>query len=305
MFNSIWADVKREIEQGNMVTRLIIVNIVVWVIVILAMLFLKGFGWYDIMMENLMVSSDLSKVIFKPWTVITYMFLHEGIWHLFFNMLMFYWFGRIIGDFIGDHRILPLYILGGLMGVVFFYVSMNLMFPGTTFMCLGASAAVMAFIFAAATLSPNYEMRLILIGNVKIKYIALALLLIDLAFVGNNDNTGGHFSHMGGALMGSLYIWALRRGTDLALPLNQFFDWIKSLFESPAPREKRGTAKIRTLKPRKSRSVFGESHSDDVPSYEEMDYQERLDAILDKIKEQGFDKLSEEEKEFLSEASKK
>ena len=306
MFNSIWADVKREIEQGNMVTRIIIINIGVWVAIILAMLLLKGFGFYEPLLDNLRISSDWKQVLFKPWTIITYMFLHEGIWHIFFNMLIFYWFGRILGDFIGDHRILPLYLMGGIMGAIFFFFSMNILYPNVTSVGLGASAAVMAFVFAAATLSPDYEMRLLLIGPVKIKYIAFALLLIDLVTIANGRNTGGHISHIGGAIMGSLYIFALRNGDDLAIPFNRFFDWVKSLFERPEPKTNQRTAKVRTLSPQKrsKKSMFRESKPKGG-SYDGMDHQEKLDAILDKIKDEGYDSLSEEEKEFLVEASKK
>ena len=193
------------------------------------------------------------------------------------------------------------------MGAIFFFFSMNLLYPDTISVGLGASAAVMAFVFAAATLSPDYEMRLILIGPVKIKYIAFGLLLIDLATIANGKNTGGHISHIGGAIMGSLYIFALRKGDDLAIPFNRFFDWVKSLFERPEPQYTRRTAKVRTLTPQKrsNKSIFRDTKSTGNRTYEGMNHQEKLDAILDKIKHQGYDNLSEEEKEFLIEASKK
>lgn len=306
MFNSIWSDIKREVAQGNMVTRIVIVNIGVWVVMILAKLFLNGFGLYEPLLHSLSISTEWKHMLFNPWSLVTYMFLHEGLWHLIFNLLVIYWFGRILGDFIGDKRILPLYFMGGLMGAIFFFLSMNLIkAPGQVIYCLGASAAAMAFVFGSATLSPNYEMRLILLGSVKIKYIAFALLLIDLASIANSSNTGGHISHLGGAVMGSLYIFSLRRGDDLAVPFNQLFDWVKSLFEKPAPQPKR-QAKVRTLTPPKSRrSVFRDRGVSKGSPYDGMSDQEKLDAILDKINIHGIDQLSDEERNFLKEASKK
>ena len=305
MFNSIWSDVKREVAQGNMVTRIIIVNIGVWIFLILAKITLNGFGYYEPLFHSLNIATDLDHSLLKPWSLFTYMFVHEGLGHIFFNMLIFYWFGRIIGDFIGDRRILPLYIMGGLAGAIVFFMSMFLLKPDQMIFCHGASASVMAFVFASATLSPDYEMRLILIGPVKIKFIAAALFLIDLATIANDVNTGGHFAHIGGAIMGSLYILTLRKGDDLATPFNNFFDWSKSLFSKPPPKPKKTTAKVRTLTPQKPRrSVFGEKPSP-PKAYDGMGYQEKLDAILDKINDLGYEELSEEEKEFLVEASKK
>lgn len=131
MFNSIWSDIKREVAQGNMVTRIVIVNIGVWVVMILSKLFLNGFGLYEPLLHALSISTEWKHMLFNPWSIITYMFLHEGLWHLIFNLLVIYWFGRILGDFIGDKRILPLYFMGGLMGAVFFFLNMNRLTPFT------------------------------------------------------------------------------------------------------------------------------------------------------------------------------
>lgn len=121
----------------------------------------------------------------------TSMFLHEGFWHLLWNMLFLYWFGRIVGDFIGDQRILPLYLLGGLTGAVVFFISANLLPYGMGGrFALGASAGVMAIVVAAGTISPDYIMRLLLLGDVKLKYIVAVLVFLDLILIPNGGNTG-------------------------------------------------------------------------------------------------------------------
>lgn len=317
MVDSIWDDIKREYRYGNMVTRIIFVNIAVFLFINIIWVVLRiAENWPDhtpalyITIRNaLSLSSDPWFMLTHPWTLITANFLHEGFWHILFNMLMFYWFGRIVGDFIGNHRVLPLYLLGGLMGAIAFFVYAALRYYGTPTEATawGASAAVMATVVAAAMISPDYIMRVILIGDVKLKYIAAVLILIDIFGMGGTDNTGGHFGHIGGTLMGWLFVWQLRRGNDLSAPINKVINQIESGWK--ALREgrfrKKGPRVVyrnpsRSANPQEPPPARRPQHKSDNSSH-----QERLDAILDKIKSQGYDNLSAEEKDFLFNASKR
>ena len=308
MFSSIWEDIKREYNYGNMVTRIIIVNVGVFIFVNLLWVFLRIFsgwetpGFYTAFLQFFEISSDWFHNLTHPWVVITHMFLHEGFWHILWNMLFMYWFGRIVGDFIGNQRVLPLYLLGGLVGGFVYFLSVNLL-PyggGGVSYALGASAAVNAFVVAAAVISPDYEMRLLLLGNIKLKYIAAALILLDLIGMAGNINTGGHFAHLGGAAFGWIFVQQLRRGTDWSIPVNQALDTLNHLYKELTAKLKgksRPRPRVVYRNTEKERSSFkrGNRRSDDY----DMSYQERLDAILDKIKQSGYDSLTQEEKEFL------
>lgn len=289
MFASLTEDIKKTFEQGNTLTRLIIINIGIFVVFNIIYLFgsYSAGGqapyWLQKFAEYLQLSSEPSEIFFRPWTIFTHMFLHHGFWHLLWNMLFLYWFGRIVGDFIGDDKILPLYILGGLMGAVFYVLSANILpyGDGTTFYAMGASAAAMAMVVAAATLSPDYNLRLLLIGDVKLKYVAAVLIFLDLIGTGGRMNTGGHFGHLGGAIMGFLYIDQLRKGNEMA----SWIENIKGLFQ----REKRSPLKV--------------VHNKHTEETIHLDSEKELDRILDKIKAEGMSSLSAREKAFLKKMS--
>lgn len=314
MFQSIWEDVKREFAQGNMVTRIIIANIgvftlvnIVWIIARISNAW-KTPGWYTSFVEFFMMSSSWKHDLTHPWVIITSMFLHEGFWHILWNMLFLYWFGRIVGDFIGNQRILPIYLLGGIFGNIIFFLTV-LVFPeayggGEIHFALGASAAVMAIVVAAGVIAPDYIIRLLFLGDVKLKYIVAVLVFIDLVGMAGDINTGGHFAHLGGALFGWLFIAQLRNGNDLSKPVNKLLDNIGSFFQallSGQPRRRPGP-KMAYRNPNRDRPKPSDKAGSN--GRRTRGHQEQLDAILDKIKESGYESLSEEEKEFLFNASK-
>jgi membrane associated rhomboid family serine protease len=313
MLQSIWDDAKRELNRGNMITRLIIINVAVFVVINLVNLVLFiGNGatpssLYQDILHFFCMSSDWKFFLTHPWGLFTSMFLHEGFWHLLWNMLFLYWFGRIVGDFIGDQRILPLYLLGGIAGAVLFFISANLLPYGAGGrFALGASAGVMAIVVAAGTISPDYVMRLLLLGDVKLKYIVAVLVFLDLILIPQGGNTGGHFAHLGGAFFGWLFVAQLRNGNDFSEPVNNVLDSIRNFFIRLFSGErKRKRPKVVYRNPnRPKRSGRGNAASDSG-SKEGGAYQEKLDAILEKIKKSGYDSLTSEEKEFLFNASKK
>jgi hypothetical protein len=239
------------------------------------------------------------------------MFVHYGVWHILWNMLFMLWFGRILGDFLGNQRVLPLYLLGGLAGSLLYFLSYNLLpyggdEPG---LALGASAAVMAIVTGAGTIAPDYTIRLLFLGNVRLKYLVGAVLFMYLISLTSGVNEGGHFAHFGGAFMGFLFVRQLQEGRDWSRGINQLLDRITGFFTGNFSfRSRRGPRVAyrnpKADRPRQSRRTNsrGNARSDDQHT---GDHQERLDAILDKIKQTGYDSLDEEEKEFLFNASKK
>ena len=313
MLDSIWKDVKQQLSHGNMITRIIIVNVAVFVAINLLKIILRLTNEWQIpdlytdILHFLCISADPWLILFRPWTLISNMFLHEGIIHILFNMLFLYWFGRIVGDLIGDRKILPLYLMGGLAGGFAFFLSANLIgySGGAANFALGASAAVMAIVLAAGVLAPDYVIRLILLGDVRLKYIVAVLILFDLVSIGDNSNTGGHFAHLGGALFGWFFVTQLRNGNDLSEPVNRWLDQLGEMWDRLTDRVQGKPRKPRVVyrntSKMKSRAAQPHAASDN----ESPVHQEKLDTILDKIKQSGYDSLSSEEKEFLFNASKK
>jgi membrane associated rhomboid family serine protease len=297
MFQSIIQDVRNEFQKGNTITRLIFINLFVYIALNLLYVFLHGTapGVYGDIRNALALSNGWMHNLTHPWAWLTHMFVHDSFWHILWNMLFLYWFGRIVGDLIGDHHMLPIYIYGGLLGGLSFVLTASALgyVSGTTF-AIGASGATMAIVLAAGIIAPDYMMRLILIGSVKLKYIVLAILLLDIFRLAGSTNVGGHVAHLGGAAMGWFYIYALRSGMEIGKPIMQLQTMIMNLFDGPR-------------KPRRSKArVFdmrGERQSE--PQAGSSDVQEKVDAILDKISQKGYDSLSDEEKEFLYQASKK
>jgi membrane associated rhomboid family serine protease len=294
MFNSIIEDIKYQINRGNMLTKLIILNIAVFVLVNLVHLFMMGDpALHDGFMRWISMNGELWTNVKRPWVLLTHMFVHEGLFHILFNMLLLYWFGRIVGDFLGDRRIWPIYVLGGLAGAAGYLIFVAL--GGNSSMAFGASGAVMAFVVASASVTPDYTMRLILIGDVKLKYIALVLVLIDLATAWQTPGTAA--AHLAGAAMGWIFIASLRAGNDLSIPVNRISDALMRPFNNQtALKTRQPMVVVHKAIERGVRKVKEEEKKSDV--------QEQVDAILDKINEQGYESLTDEEKDILYKASK-
>ena len=257
MFKSIIDDIKYSFKTGNMVTRLIILNLAIFVVFALLQAFTpSGSTFFEKFRSFFALPGDPVKLLLRPWTLITHMFVHAGFFHVAWNMLFLYWFGRIVGDLLGDRRILPLYLLGGLIGAFAYILSYQLM-PGNLIgqYAVGASAAVMAIVVTAGAVAPDYIMRLILIGDVKLKYIVLFILLMDIIGATGNINTGGHIAHLGGAFFGLMFVRQLREGTDFTEPVSQLLEKISSWFggmsyDTNAKRKKSSlSVKYKTGKP--------------------------------------------------------
>jgi membrane associated rhomboid family serine protease len=307
VFKSIADDIRYQFHTGNTITRLIIVNVAVFLTIMLFQLILTvSTGFLDQSQElfhtvvsYLFLSSDLIWDLKHPWVIFTTMFTHVGFFHILFNMLVLYWFGRIAGDLLGDHRMLPLYIYSGLAGALIYLITAPLIYSGPSDLH-GASAAVLGIVAAAGLTAPDYQVRLLFFGDVRLKYIVLTLILLSFIGVGSLDNTGGNMAHLGGAAFGFFYVHMLRQGYDLTAGFRRmisFFNKPKIVAPKPVKRKVPMEVRHRAL----TRQV--ESVQKESPSI--AGDQERLDYILDKIKRSGINSLDEEEKKFLDDASQK
>jgi membrane associated rhomboid family serine protease len=262
--------------------------------------------WYSTFIKSLMVGADWRHNLTHPWAFITHMFLHEGIWHLLWNMLGLYFFGRIVGDLLGDRRVLPIYLLSGLAGGVAYFALANIL-PGFEPFALGASAAFMGLLAVAGVTAPNYLINLLLLGEVKLKYIVAFFLILDLVSISLNFGAGGSYGHLGGAAMGFLIAQQLQNGNDWTSPVNRIWDSITGFFENMFSEKQRPKSTYRNPDMKKQTVGGGRptrtASRRSATADDELSYQEQLDAILDKIKLTGYDSLTAAEKEFLFNAS--
>jgi len=291
---SIIDEIKASFRSGSTLIKLIYINLAVFILVKLFQVisFLSGMpDLYAIAINWLAVPASVENLIIKPWTIISYQFLHEGFLHILFNLLILFWFGRIFLQYLDQKKLVSVYLLGGIAGAALFILAYNV-FP-VFYQVLpvanarGASAAVMAVVISISVLAPNYTLYLMFIGPVKLKYIALFYIVLDIISIGSG-NPGGHIAHLGGALYGFLYIRQYQRGKDMAKGFNSMMDSLASLF-----------------KPRKKLKV---SHRKPVDDYEYNRYkkkeQDEVDRILDKISKDGYNSLTKSEKEILFKAGK-
>jgi len=283
-------------RDPSILPRIILANIAVWLIVNL--LRVIGFlfqtpenpvesAWMQAIESWFSVPASWELLMQKPWTILTYMILHMDFWHLFFNLLWLYWFGKIFLEFMKERKLLIIYILGGISGALLFILAFNF-FPVFSqslgrAVLLGASASVIAIVVATVVMVPNYTIQLLFLGTVKIKYIALAMIILDI-FMLRSDNSGGHFAHLGGAIAGLCYILADRKGLTLIIPqfkLNLRRKKVKKVYSTGKPLTDEEYNRIRSQN------------------------QKKIDGILDKIAKSGYKSLSEAEKEFLFKFSNK
>ena len=300
---SLKDDLRMQWSTGGNLVRLILVNLGVFVAMVLAyVLFLPAGGGREALLMRdtwlvqwLRSTADLGTLVTRPWTVVTYMFLHTGLGHIFWNMLILWWTGRLFQDLLGGRRLLGNYLLGGLAGLVLFIVSGNLTTPAGQPLpsVLGASAAVMSVLVGIATYRPTLVVHLLLIGPVKLMYVALVVVLLDFMGMGSGDGVA-HEAHIGGALYGFFAAQQLKRGNDWSM---RFVDLMESI--GRAFRPKKGPRMRVAKKP--GRNVHERDAAYNAARRTE---QERIDAILDKISRSGYDSLSKEEKDILFRASK-
>jgi len=292
-------DLKRFFRESSILPRLIIINVGIWALIQIIFVIGWAFNSSDMYMESyildyLALPASLDILITRPWTLFTYMFLHTSFWHILFNMLWLYWFGKIFTQYLNQRQLLTTYLLGGIAGGLLYIITFNILpvFQESLHLAraLGASASVMGIVMAISLYVPNYAITLILFGRVKIFYLALALFIIDF-FMIRHGNAGGHIAHIGGAVYGFLYIYYLKKGRDFS----KLFPGIGFKGNNPFSR-----------KPRKPKMTYSKRPvSDEEYNRRKANDQKKIDAILDKISRSGYESLTKEEKAILFDNSKK
>lgn len=293
-FKNVWK------RPENGLIQIIVINLIVFVAVNALRVILNISGAGNVaafMMQQLMLPAEVGEFITRPWTIITYFFTHTGFFHILFNMLFLYWFGKLVVEYLGSRRLVALYVLGGLAGGVFYMLMYNFVpFYAARLngaVMLGASAGVYAVVVGAATLMPNFTFFLFLLGPVRIKYIAMFFVVLSF-FQADGSNAGGDLAHLAGALLGFVFIKQLQKGSDMGKPVYASLNFIKGLFSKRAKikvsyKSERGGGFNNTTKRGKT----------------DINPQREIDAILDKISARGYESLTKEEKQKLFNASKR
>lgn len=289
---TIFEDIKNAFNRsGNGLMKLILINIIVFVVfkILYVGFWLAGKPeFYAVVASQMCLPADISQLIFRPWSLLTNMFFHEGFFHIIFNLLFFYWFGALVEEYLGSRRLISIYVLGGIFGGIVYILAYNFIPQFKVLSArtelLGASGAIYAVAVAAATLLPNYQFHLILIGPVRIVYIVAVYLFISVVNI-TGGNAGGNLAHLGGAVLGFIFIRQLQNGNDLGKPVSFILDKFENI--------SRPKSKLKV-----THSIKRATGSSQVT-------QEEIDEILDKINRSGYESLSKEEKQKLFSASQK
>ncbi|WP_419211018.1 rhomboid family intramembrane serine protease [Maribacter sp. X9] len=286
-------NLRYQYSRLNIAEKLIAINVLVFIINSLVP-FLLGISKNSIV-QWFELPNDIVAIAFQPWSIVTYSFFHASIGHLFWNMLLVYFVGRIFLNLFDAKRFLNVYLLGVILGGLFFVLGYNVFpaFFNTNAYLIGASAGASAILIFICTYIPNQEVRVIFF-NVKLWYVGAFVVLTDLVQL-PLSNSGGHLAHLGGALLGYLYASQLLKGTDIGSGFSSFLDGIGNLFKKS---EKK--APMKTV----YKNQATQSKSTSKADYDRKTHQKKIDAILDKISKSGYESLSKPEKDFLFQAGK-
>lgn len=289
----LWQNIKRRYFHGNALVRLIFVNVGIFIVAAVINIVGKLGGMHpDVIFRYFELPSNLHVLITRPWTIITYMFFHLEIFHILFNMLWLFWFGNMFLRRFSERQLVGIYFMGGVSGGILYILTYNILpvfEPISHFsFLLGASASVLAIVVATALRDPDDEVHLMFLGAVKLKYIAIFVVLLSFLNV-VSENAGGNIAHLGGALFGFIFILCWKKGNDITR-------WPVNIYERI----------IGMFRPRKTFKVYRNGENVDMRyNREKKAKEEEIDAILDKMKRTGYDGLSKEEKQKLFDASKK
>ena len=292
------SDLKNGFKRGSISLQFIYINVGVFVVTTLVSVILMLFNLSNAgLFQVLELPAYVPNFLMQPWSIFTYMFLHADALHLLFNMLWLYWFGQLFLSIFSARHLRGLYILGGLCGGLLYMLAFNV-FPyfqnhiyGSWL--LGASASVLAIVVATAVREPEYRVNFMFVGAVRLKYVALFMVITDLLFM-TSGNGGGHIAHLGGALAGWWFAASLRKGHDVTKWINNVFDWVNGGFRF----------KIPARKPKMKASKGGKNADYDYNAQKKRQSEE-IDRILDKLKKSGYSSLTTEEKKRLFDASKR
>lgn len=279
-------EIRESFKEGSSLTRLIYINLGLFLMIRIANVFYFLAGTPFPFLDWLALPADFESLASRPWTLITYMFLHFDFLHILFNMLWLFWMGQIFLGYFDQGKLITIYLLGGITGGLFYVAGYN-SFPVFSQIVvdsrlLGASASVIAIVTALAIHAPNHTLQLMFIGPVKMKYIALFTVLMYVIGI-SSTNAGGNLAHLGGAFGGIIYVLLLQKGIDPGKGINRLFSGVNKTFES------KPKVKVSYRKP-----------VDDI-DYNRLKNQDknRMNEVLEKISKSGYDSLTKEEKEIL------
>ncbi len=289
-------------QDGNALITLLAIHLIVFVLLSFTKViyyFSSGQEGLNLYHQNILswvtLPAYLPDLLSRPWTLITHFFTHDGVWHLLGNMLWLWAFGHILQDLSGNKKIIPIFLYGAFAGALAFIISFNII-PALkveliSAKALGASAGVMAVAIATTVLAPGYRIFPMINGGIPLWVVTMIFVIIDLATIPYN-NPGGHIAHLAGAGMGFLFTVMLRNGKDGSIWINNFFDWVNDLFNPEKPKKNKPVKKQlfykSTVSPYKKTTIIT---------------QQRIDEILDKIGQKGYESLTPDEKEILKQAS--
>lgn len=284
---NIWDEIKESFHEGSTLTRLIYINLGVFLVIRIVNVFYFLSGTPFPFIDWLALPSDLGTLATRPWTLVTYMFLHFNFLHILFNLLWLYWMGQIFISYFDQRKLVTVYLLGGLTGGIFYIAGYNLFPAFSGFVAnsrlLGASASVIAIVVTLAIYAPNHTIHLMFIGPVKMKYLALFSVVLYVIGI-SSTNAGGNLAHLGGAFWGVIYSVLVRQGHEPGKRMEQLFSGMKNPFKR---------------KP-KVRLTYRKPPVDDIEYNRQKNQdKDRMNQILEKISKSGYDSLSKEEKEIL------
>ena len=291
--DSISKNFKEEFTKGSILNKIIYINIIVFLMlsILNVLCFMLQININPIL-NKFYLPSNLDTLIKQPWSFISYMFLHNGFLHLLFNMLWLYAGGKLFLQYLNPKQLLSTYILGGICGGILFIICYNyipvFMHLNDEASAIGASASVLAIVISIATYSPNHAIQIPFLGLVKLKYIAIFIVILDVLSI-PKGNAGGHIAHIGGALFGYLYIKQLQQGKDISINFNKFIQLFIKILNNK----------------KKIKKVYSRVKSDYEFNSEQAIKQKKIDKILEKIANSGYESLTKEEKQTLFSASKK
>ncbi|MDZ7847276.1 MAG: rhomboid family intramembrane serine protease [Owenweeksia sp.] len=284
---SIRAEIENSFRNWHALTKLIIVNLGVFLLyyIFRAIGSLITVPIHQLFEEWIALPNTLNVLVTRPWTLVTYMFFHQGFIHIFFNLLILYLAGKLFLEYLGDRRLLSFFILGGLIGGVMFVIFYNIFpaFEGVVTNNRGASAGVMAILIGIAAYVPRFPVKLFFVLKLDLWIVAALVLLMDLVAIGDQKNMGGHIAHLGGAFFGYLSVQQYKRGHDWTEGFSKFMDNLVNWFRA---------------KP-KVRKVYSKPRNDRDYKAQQVQNQQKMDEILDKISKSGYDSLSGDEKDYL------
>lgn len=291
--DSILNNLKQEFKQGTILNKLIFINVGLFLLFSILGVFSFMFQFnITPIINKFYLASNAETLIKQPWSFISYMFLHNSLLHLIFNMIWLHFVGKLFLEHLNPKQLLSTYILGGISGGLIFIISYNyipIFQPfSTNASAVGASASVFAIMMAIATYRPNYNIQLPFLGYIRLKHIALFMIILDILSI-PKSNAGGHIAHLGGALFGFIYVRKLKQGTDYSVYFSVLLENISNTFK------------------RKSglRKKYKRTRSDHEFNSERVARQKEIDKVLEKIANSGYESLDKKEKETLFKASKR